>query len=98
MREIRTFEMEGHEGATAWRIESPLVLTVSAGQLWLTIEHDSEDYWLEAGQSFALPAGVRAWVGASRGTVRMTVARADEHQPSIKPPGRGWLPRWLQPA
>lgn len=98
MREIRTFEMEDHESATAWRIERPLVLTVTAGQLWLTIEHDSEDYWLEAGQSFELPAGVRAWVGPSRGTVRMTVAHAHRRQSSVKPAGRGWLPRWLQPV
>ena len=86
MREIRMFEMREHEPATAWRVASPLVITVTAGQLWLTIEHDSEDYWLEAGQSFELRPGARAWIGASRGTVRMTVTRAERRQPSAKPP------------
>lgn len=86
MREIRTFEMNEHEPATAWRVASPLVITVTAGQLWLTIEHDSEDYWLEAGQSFELRPGARAWIGASRGTVHMTVTRAERRKPSAKPP------------
>ncbi len=84
MREIRTFEMEEHEPATVWRVDRPLVINVTAGQLWLTIEHDSEDYWLEAGQSFELPPGVRAWVGSSRGTVRMTVAHTEHRQPSAR--------------
>lgn len=89
MREIRTFEMEEHEPATVWRVGSPLMINVTAGQLWVTIEHDSEDYWIEAGQSFELPPGVRAWVGASRGTVRMTVTHAKRRQPSARPPTRG---------
>ncbi len=81
MREIRTFEMGYDEPATAWRVDRPLVIEVAHGALWLTIEGDAEDYWLDAGQSFLLPAGTRAWFGSGRGDVRVAVmgagARAD---------------------
>lgn len=76
MREIRTFEMGYDEPATAWRVERSLVVEVAQGALWLTIEGDAEDYWLDSGQSFLLPAGVKAWVGAGRGDVRLTVTSA----------------------
>ena len=76
MREIRTFEMGYDEPATAWRVDRPLVVEVAHGALWLTIEGDAEDYWLAPGQSFLLPAGTRAWMGAGRGDVRVTVMGA----------------------
>jgi quercetin dioxygenase-like cupin family protein len=98
MREIRMFEMEEHEPATVWRVSRPLVINVTSGQLWLTVEHDSEDYWLEAGQSCTLAAGMRAWVGPSRGTVRMTVTDADPHRVSGERSRRSWRPRWLPAA
>jgi quercetin dioxygenase-like cupin family protein len=38
MREIRTFELDHGEPATAWRVARPLTLQVMAGQVWLTVE------------------------------------------------------------
>ncbi len=79
MREIRTFEMRHDEAATAWRVARPLIVEAEHGALWLTIEGDAQDYWLEPGQSFLLPAGVRAWLGSGRGNVRLTVTGAGGH-------------------
>jgi quercetin dioxygenase-like cupin family protein len=76
MREIRTFDIQYDEPATVWRAARPLVVEVEHGVLWLTIEGDAEDYWLDAGQSFLLPAGAKAWIGAGRGDVRLTVTSA----------------------
>jgi len=52
MREIRTFELEHGEPASAWRVAQPLAVNVLAGELWLTVEGDADDYWLAAGESF----------------------------------------------
>ncbi|RKP48999.1 DUF2917 domain-containing protein [Trinickia fusca] len=94
MREIRIFEMEQDEPATVWSIARPLVVTVTAGQLWLTLEGDAEDYWLDTGQSFRLPAGARAWVGAGRGDVRMTAASIGSRaQPGVARRVLGLMPR-----
>ncbi|MEX3956872.1 DUF2917 domain-containing protein [Trinickia sp. EG282A] len=106
MREIREFEMEHDEPATAWRIVRPLVVTVTTGQLWLTLEHDAEDYWLEAGQSFLLPAGTRAWVSAGRDGARVNVTGANSvdtdrraaFAQSAAASARGWMTRWLRVA
>ncbi|HTH74409.1 MAG TPA: DUF2917 domain-containing protein [Trinickia sp.] len=76
MREIRTFEMRHDEAATAWRVADPLIVEAAHGTLWLTIEGDAEDYWLEPGQTFLLPAGARAWIGSGHGDVRLTVTGA----------------------
>ncbi len=76
MREIRTFEMGYDEPATAWRVDRPLVVEVEQGTLWLTVEGDAEDYWLDSGQSFLLPAGMRAWIGSGAGDVRVTMRGA----------------------
>ncbi|WP_206953757.1 DUF2917 domain-containing protein [Trinickia acidisoli] len=104
MREIRTFEMGYEEPATAWRVDRPLVVEVAQGALWLTIEGDAEDYWLDSGQSFFLPAGARAWIGSGRGDVRVTVMGATcramtSRQPKLAYPRLPVLvPRWRQIA
>jgi quercetin dioxygenase-like cupin family protein len=104
MREIRTFEMGYDEPATAWRVDRSLVVEVAQGTLWLTVEGDAEDYWLEAGQSFLLPAGSRAWVGSGRGDVRLIVVGAGSRgdlgkQAALRHPRLPVLaPRWRQAA
>lgn len=104
MREIRTFEMGYDEPATAWRVDRPLVVEVERGTLWLTVEGDAEDYWLDRGQSFLLPAGTRAWIGSGDGDVRVTVRGALARAPggSTAALGRPKLPvpvaRWWQAA
>ncbi|GLU35508.1 DUF2917 domain-containing protein [Trinickia caryophylli] len=84
MREIRTFEMERDEPAAVWRIAEPSLVTVMAGQLWITVERDAEDYWLHAGESLWLPKGARAWIGAGAASARFTVVSAGAR---TAPPG-----------
>ena len=102
MREIRTFELEHGEPVTAWRVTQPLVLQVMAGELWLTVEGDSEDYWLAAGETFELGRGAFAWVSAGQHGARLALAfasgRANE-RPAVRtrrPALWSWVPRWLQ--
>lgn len=37
-------------------------LSVTRGVLWVTMEGDATDYWLEAGASLTVPAGQRLWL------------------------------------
>jgi quercetin dioxygenase-like cupin family protein len=101
MREIRTFELEHGEPAVAWRIARPGVLTVTEGQVWLTLEGDAEDYWLAPGAPFALPQGARVWVSAGRDGARFSLAFASTGAgvPARAAAAvRGRIPRWLQVA
>ena len=50
MREIRTLEQEPHDAPACWLIDRPHTLTVCRGAVWLTIEGESEDWWLRAGE------------------------------------------------
>ncbi|MGH8781412.1 DUF2917 domain-containing protein [Paraburkholderia sp.] len=105
MREIRTFELEHGEPAAAWRAAQPLVVKVMAGEIWLTVEGDAEDYWLASGESFRLPRGAMAWISAGRNGARVALAFEEA---SVRVPARsrlvgaralpGWFPRWLRTA
>lgn len=113
MREIRTFELEHGEPATAWRVDQPLLVDVMAGQVWLTVEGDAEDYWLAAGESFELQRGAVAWMSAGRDGARLSLAMVSgsreslpTRQTSLRPLQSGrvsawmsaWMPRWLLPV
>ena len=55
MREVRIFELEHGEPAAAWRVARPSTFKVISGEIWLTVEGDSEDHWLATGESVELP-------------------------------------------
>lgn len=74
MREIRIFEMEYDEPVQTWRLTQPLQLHVSEGELWLTIEGDSGDYWLREGESLTLGGGALVRISAGRPGVRFVMA------------------------
>jgi len=74
MREIRIFEMEYGEPVESWRLAEAMHLHVSEGELWLTIAGDSGDYWLRAGESIRLVAGVRVHASAGREGARFALA------------------------
>jgi len=74
MREIRIFEMEYGEPVESWRLAEAMQLHVSGGELWLTIAGDAGDYWLRAGESIRLEAGVRVHVSAGREGARFVLA------------------------
>ncbi|GAB6847802.1 DUF2917 domain-containing protein [Paraburkholderia kururiensis] len=103
MREIRTFELEHGEPAAALHAAQPLVLEVRAGQIWLTVEGDAGDYWLAAGESFALPRGARTWVSSGRAGARFVLAFGVQttRGGAAQAPGlalgrvlRNWAPKW----
>ncbi|MGF6724069.1 quercetin dioxygenase-like cupin family protein [Paraburkholderia sp. GAS41] len=110
MREIRTFELDHGEPATAWRITQALTLQVMAGEVWLTVQGDLRDYWLSAGETFELHGGERAWVSAGPGGARLALAFATATHPThptyaaqVRPAAntaprsaRSLVPRWLQ--
>ncbi|MHB9841279.1 DUF2917 domain-containing protein [Paraburkholderia terrae] len=103
MREIRTFELDHSEPASAWRAAQPLAVNVLAGELWLTVEGDAEDYWLEAGESFELKRGAVAWLSAGRDGVRLSLTVTGGVGDTVKverrrAPRWTWMPRWLLTA
>jgi hypothetical protein len=74
MREIRIFEMEYEEPVQTWRLTQPLQLHVSEGELWLTVEGDSGDYWLREGESLTLEGGTSVRISAGRSGARFVMA------------------------
>jgi len=100
MREIRTFELEHGEPASAWRVAQPLAVNVLAGELWLTVEGDAEDYWLAAGESYELKRGAVAWLSAGRDGARLSLSVAGGADDTVRvqrqrPARWTWMPRWL---
>ncbi|MBP0591312.1 DUF2917 domain-containing protein [Paraburkholderia sp. LEh10] len=103
MREIRTFELEHGEPASAWRVAQPLTVNVLAGELWLTVEGDAEDYWLAAGESFELKRGAIAWLSAGQDGARLSLAVTGGASTEVRvqrqyTPRWTWMPRWLLAA
>lgn len=98
MREVRIFELEHGEPAAAWRVARPSIFKVISGEIWLTVEGDSEDHWLATGQSIELPRGAVAWVSAGQVGARFALASGSERaapRPLRGLPVLSWLPRWL---
>jgi quercetin dioxygenase-like cupin family protein len=101
MREVRIFELEQDEPAATWRVARPSIFKVIAGEVWLTVEGDAEDYWLSAGETFELPRGAAAWVSAGKEGARFALASGSEQAEAPMPRAssvRQWLPRWLLAA
>jgi quercetin dioxygenase-like cupin family protein len=101
MREVRIFELEHGEPATAWRAARPSIFKVISGEIWLTVEGDNMDHWLAIGQSIELPRGAAAWISAGQAGARFALASGSDSAPTR--PLRGlpllnWLPRWLGAA
>lgn len=96
MREVRIFELEQGEPAAAWRVARPSIFKVIAGEIWLTIEGDSEDYWLAAGGSIELPRRAVAWISAGQAGARFALASGSERatpKPLFRLPVLSWLSR-----
>jgi hypothetical protein len=66
MREIRTFELDRRDAPTRWVIDRPQTLRVTRGQVWLTIEGEADDHWLNAGASVELKAYTTIWVSGTK--------------------------------
>lgn len=69
------------------REDEPLTLECREGAVWVTIDHDTRDFVLEAGESLALAPHARALVSALR-AARVDVRPALEPQPCQTPQPR----------
>lgn len=74
MREIRTFELDQADLATGIQIARPQTLRVCRGLLWVTVEGEAGDWWLSAGETMELPAGVTIWVSTDASGGRFDLA------------------------
>src|ERR1700761_7378517 len=98
MREVRIYELEQGEPVTAWRVARPSTFKVVSGEIWLTVEGDSEDHWLRAGESIDLPPGSVAWISASQNGARFALASGSERatpRPMFGLSALSRLPRWF---
>lgn len=72
------FPLEQRQAVTLLAEAAPRWLRVESGRVWITERDggpDSEDIWLEAGQTLALPAG-SAWVLEAWPQARLSLLQA----------------------
>jgi len=64
MHRIETFELST-SGVVVFQAKAGLVIRVTAGRLWVTVQSQPHDVWLRAGESWSVP-GVNAvlWLSA----------------------------------
>jgi hypothetical protein len=86
MREIRTYELDGHDVPTCWFIDRAQTLAVAHGELWLTVEGEAGDIWLRAGESIELERRASVWMSAGREGARFSVT-------SVSAPAKHWAER-----
>jgi hypothetical protein len=90
MREIRSFELDRRDAPTRWVIDRPQTLRVKRGQLWLTIEGEAGDHWLEAGAFVELKPYTTIWVSATADASWFSLASGSRHWTEVV---RAWFAR-----
>jgi hypothetical protein len=93
MREIRTFELDRRDAPTGWFIDRQQTLRVMRGQIWLTIEGEAGDYWLDAGATVELKPYTTIWVSAAQDESRFSLASASTPARTLGEIARGWFAR-----
>jgi len=93
MREIRTFELDRRDAPTRWFIDRPQTLRVTRGQIWLTVEGDADDHWLDAGDSVELKPFATIWVSGSCDGSAFSLASVSTHGRALSELVRAWLAR-----
>jgi hypothetical protein len=94
MREIRTFELDRQDAPTRWVIDRPQTLHVLHGQIWLTIEGEADDHWLDAGASVELEAFSTIWVSGAQDAIRFSLASSStKRTPTWGGTVRAWFAR-----
>jgi hypothetical protein len=73
MDELRTFELGAPHTAQALMLAQDATLCAVSGTIWLTVEGEADDVWLQAGERIDLGAGKRVWLSAERDRARFTV-------------------------
>jgi hypothetical protein len=99
MREIRTFELDRRDAPTRWVIDRPQTLRVTRGQIWLTIEGEADDFWLQAGASVELKPYTTIWVSGTKEASWFSLASDSTHAGprSLASLARAWFARRAQP-
>ena len=100
MREIRTFELDRRDAPTRWVIDRPQTLRVTRGQIWLTIEGEADDHWLEAGASVELKPWTTIWVSGTEDASWFSLASDSTlgGGRSLNDIARAWLARRAMPV
>lgn len=76
MRELRTFELDDSGQPVSWRARHGQRVTAIDGLLWLTIEGQTADIWLRAGEGMALPEGAQVWLSGESPGARFQLSEA----------------------
>lgn len=101
------FQLDGRQAVTLLAEGAPRWLRVESGRVWITARDggpDSEDIWLDAGQSLALPAGsawvLEAWPDAQLSLLQAAPAAFSRAASASRPARRGWWPwsSWTSPS
>ncbi|WP_244829100.1 MULTISPECIES: DUF2917 domain-containing protein [unclassified Caballeronia] len=101
MREIRTFELDGRDAPTSWFIDRPQTLRATRGQIWLTIEGDAGDFWLDAGECVELQPFSTIWVSGARDESAFSLAAVSTPTTTSRrliDAARAWLARRTAPS
>jgi len=101
------FQLERRQAVTLLAEAAPRWLRVDCGRVWITARDggpDSDDIWLDAGQSLALPAGsawvLEAWPDAQLSLLQAAPAAFRRAASASQPASRGWWPwsSWASPS
>lgn len=63
MYQIEHFELSATR-ATTFQLKTGCVIRVTSGRLWLTVQGDHNDVWLQAGEHWIMPANGTLWLSA----------------------------------
>jgi hypothetical protein len=74
MREIRIFELGDRYVPVRWAVDRPQTLTAVRGTLWVTVEGQLEDIWLQDNESLELTPKTNVWISAEVGGGRFAVS------------------------
>lgn len=75
MQRIRQYLLEAQQVA-CYNTSAKTIVTVERGILWLTMNGEHLDHWLNAGDAIAIPARRQFWISAERGPVHFETAEA----------------------
>ena len=73
MDELRTFELGPQHTAQALTLGRIATLCAISGPIWITVEGEADDIWLQAGERIDVAAGKRVWLSAEHDHARFTV-------------------------
>jgi hypothetical protein len=97
MREIRTFELDRRDAPTRWTIDRPQTLRVTRGQIWLTIEGEADDHWLDAGASVELKPYTTIWVSGAKEASWFSLASDSTRGYTWREIAQAWFARRAHP-